>query len=60
MNVLHASIKVTDEFYSNLNDGEVQKRINTLGKNKKSPDKNKDMELFKEFLDWREKSKRIL
>jgi len=25
-------MKITDEFYSNLNDGEVQKRIGSLGK----------------------------
>ncbi len=31
LNVMHSSMKITDEFYSNLNDGEVQKRINALG-----------------------------
>ncbi len=33
MNVLHSSMKITDEFYSNLNDGEVQERIGGLGRN---------------------------
>jgi hypothetical protein len=56
MNAMHSSMKITDEFYSNLNDGEVQKRINSLGKDIKI-DKNKDdmFELFKEFLIWKQK-----
>ena len=33
MNVMHSGMKITDEFYSNLNDGEAQNRISTLGKN---------------------------
>ena len=33
MNVLHSSMEITDEFYSNLNDKEIQDRISRLGNN---------------------------
>jgi len=33
LNVLHASMEITDQFYSNINNGEVQNRISKLGKN---------------------------
>ena len=32
MNVMHSSMEITDEFYSVLNDNELQKRIQNLGK----------------------------
>jgi hypothetical protein len=32
LNVMHASMEITDEFYSVLNDDELQSRISTLGK----------------------------
>jgi len=32
LNVLHASMEITDQTYSNINDGEVQNRISGLGK----------------------------
>jgi hypothetical protein len=38
MNAMHSSIKITEECYSNLNDSEVQGRINCLGKGER--DKN--------------------
>jgi len=50
MNVLHSSMEITDQFYSNLNDGEVQNRIGSLGKNNKIDDLN-DRELADEILD---------
>jgi len=32
MNVMHSSMEITDEFYSNLKDGEIQSRISGLKK----------------------------
>ena len=54
LNAMHSSIKITDEFYSVLNDQEVKRRLNSLGNNKqkKSTDKE-DFEQFKEFLAWK-------
>jgi len=53
MNVMHSSMKITDEFYSNLNDGEVQNRIGSLGKGVQIKNDNEEAErLFKEFLTW--------
>ncbi len=31
MNVLHSSMEITDQFYSNLNDKEIHDRISKLG-----------------------------
>jgi len=51
-------MKITDEFYSNLNDGEVQNRISSLGKGKKSNNDDQEaVNLFKEFLAWKQKEK---
>ncbi len=55
MNVMHASMEITDEFYSNLNDGEIRNRIHSLGKEKKLDDQD-ELKIFREFLEW----KRIL
>ena len=41
---MHSRMKITDEFYSNLNDGEVQKRISSLGKD--MPSKEEDQEIL--------------
>jgi hypothetical protein len=58
MNALHSSMEITDEFYSNLNDGEVQNRIGSLGKDNPTSDDNQEaMNLFKEFLTWKQKNK---
>jgi len=58
MNIMHANIEITDEFYSNLNDGEVQNRIKLLGKEKQLDNENQNViDLFKEFLIWMEKRK---
>jgi len=55
MNVMHSSMKITDEFYSNLNDGEVQNRISSLGKEIRSnTDDQEAVKLLKEFLAWKE------
>ena len=56
MNVMHSSMKITDEFYSNLNDGEIQGRINSLGQEIKQNQGKEEIEnLIKEFLSWKEK-----
>ncbi|MGA7192650.1 MAG: hypothetical protein WBW94_03395 [Anaerolineales bacterium] len=44
-------MKITDEFYSNLNDGEVKNRIGALGKATISDDQD-DSVLIREFLEW--------
>ena len=56
MNVMHTSMEITDEIYSNLNDGEVQNRIGSLGK---TPPNGSDdiVDLFREFLIWKERQK---
>ncbi len=51
MNVMHSSMKITDEFYSNLNDNEVQKRISSLNKGTRLQD-NDEAVIIKEFLEW--------
>jgi len=54
MNVMHSSMKITDEFYSNLNEDEVQKRINSLGKDKDVAISDSEMvRLFQEFVRWK-------
>lgn len=51
MNATHSSMQITDEFYSNLNDAEVQNRIGSLGKNVETNKSKENMfELFNEFL----------
>ena len=56
MNVMHSSMKITDEFYSNLNDGEVQNRIGSLGNDKRTNQEGQAaIDLFKEFLAWKQK-----
>jgi hypothetical protein len=60
MNVMHASMEITDEFYSNLNDGEIQKRISSLGNEEKriNPD-NEMMALLNEFFEWKKNKERV-
>jgi len=43
---------ITDEFYSVLNDGEVQNRIGSLGKVIASSNDDA-VALIKEFLEWK-------
>ena len=58
VNVMHASMEITDEIYSNLNDGEVQNRIGSLGKDNQYDKDSLDIEnLIKEFLIWKQKNK---
>jgi integrase len=52
MNVMHANMEITDEFYSNLNDGEVNNRISNLNKQGQSLVDNK-LEEYRQFLEWK-------
>ncbi len=54
MNVMHASMEITDEFYTNLNDGELEKRISSLNKQGDNL-QNGELELFRQFLEWKNK-----
>jgi len=48
-------MKITDEFYSNLNDREVEKRIASIGKGMLSDnDDTEAINLFKAFLVWKQ------
>jgi hypothetical protein len=54
MNVMHSSMEITDEFYSNLNDAQLQYRIAFLGKENIEGNTNQQViDLFKQFLAWR-------
>jgi hypothetical protein len=47
-------MEITDEFYSKLNDDEIQNRISSLGKEKEKASGNQEIiDLFKEFLNWK-------
>lgn len=50
-------MEITDQFYSNLNDGEVQNRISALGKTT-TKENQEDMDLIREFLKWRNRKYR--
>jgi hypothetical protein len=52
MNAMHSSMKITDEFHSNLNDSEVQNRISGLNK-ENQPSEDSELELFREFINWK-------
>jgi len=56
LNVGHASMEITDQFYSNIKDREVQNRIRKLGKRTHSTDQD-ELELIKEFLEWKRNQK---
>lgn len=47
-------MEITDQFYSNINDGEVKNRISELGKNEKEREQN-EFALFQKFLEWQRK-----
>ncbi len=54
LNVMHSSMKITDEFYSNINDREIKNRISELSK-KSQLSEDDDLELFRQFLKWKKK-----
>ena len=49
-------MRLTDQFYSNISDREVQNRISGLGKTEKSKAKD-DLDLIREFLEWKRSQK---
>lgn len=51
LNVLHSSMEITDQIYSNISDGEVQNRISGLGKTTEEKDQDQ-FALFQKFLEW--------
>ena len=55
MNVLHSSMDITDETYSNLDEQDIKSRIGQLGQQMgKAENESEDvLALFQEFLDWR-------
>jgi hypothetical protein len=52
--ILHSSMEITDEFYSNMNYDEVNNRISNLNKQEQSSE-DSELEQFREFLDWKKK-----
>jgi len=56
MNVLHSSMDITDEVYSQFGDEEIRNRINRLDQTKTKQGKNLEDVFypFHEFLEWRE------
>jgi integrase len=57
MNVMHKKISTTDEIYSRLKDDDARRSIQKLN-NKSSKNLrtvSSDIELFQDFLEWREK-----
>jgi len=56
-NAMHSSMEITDQFYSNQNDREIQDRISRLGNNGKNKVVNEeDFALFMQFLTWKEQN----
>lgn len=51
LNVGHANMKITDQFYSNINDGDVKNRISKLGKDKATKEQD-DFARFQKFREW--------
>jgi hypothetical protein len=48
-------MEITDQFYSNQNDKEIQNRISALGKdNQAGSSMENDFKLFMEFMEWKE------
>jgi hypothetical protein len=61
LNVMHASMEITDEIYSRLDEKEVRIRIEQLGREKKIIESSNEeiFTLFQDFLDWRRKNNLI-
>jgi site-specific recombinase XerC len=60
LNVMHASMEITDEIYSRLDDKEVRIRIEQLGQEKRvTGNASEDLfAMFQEFLEW-QKTKKV-
>lgn len=59
LNVMHASMEITDEFYSNLNDGELESRISGLNKREQNLEDN-EIEQFRQFVEWKKNTKKLI
>jgi len=59
LNVMHASMDITDEIYSRLDEKEVRSRIEQLGVDNSKPLSTNDeiLLLFQKFLDWQKSEK---
>jgi site-specific recombinase XerC len=62
LNVMHKSMKITDETYSRMNDEEIRNRLDNLGLKKEGHFDTKEdtFQLFSEFLDWKRKNENDL
>ncbi len=50
MNVLHSSMEITDQFYSNLNDNEIKTRITALGTSNEAGNQQDLIKALEELL----------
>ncbi len=58
MNVMHSSMEITDEYYSVLNDNELQNRIQSLGKQlEQASQEEKEFRQFQEFKRWQKQQR---
>ncbi|MCE9644456.1 MAG: site-specific integrase [Chloroflexi bacterium] len=58
LNVMHSSMKITDQFYSVHNDDEVKKRIDSLSLPPQPASTEEEMiKLLRDFVLWRQKNK---
>lgn len=56
MNVMHSSMRITEEIYSRLHDDTVKRNIDALGdRGRVGEEEETAFELFQEFLKWRKK-----
>ena len=51
LNVLHSSMKITDEFYSIFNDSDLQNRINSLSKTSNINNNIEMVSLLENFIE---------
>ncbi len=60
MNVLHSSMEITDQFYSNLSDADVKTRIDALRHDDGEISWETDeLEQYRQFLAWRKAHKKM-
>jgi site-specific recombinase XerC len=59
MNVMHSSMDITDETYSNLDEQDIKSRIGQLGQQlvKAANESDNVFALFQEFLEWKKTNK---
>ena len=59
VNVMHSSVKITDQVYSRLSEDEVYIKVEQLSKVEidKQGGLEADFKLFEQFLEWRKSKK---